>query len=229
MIKKILIAIVLLIGCLKIDAQNLQLHYDLGHGRKYLTSTVEMFKPDKYGNTFFFIDMNYRADGANGVSLGYWEIARAIKFWENPLALHVEYNGGLGIYRVGNQMVGYEINSAWLGGVEYSINSRDFSKGFTLQALYKYIYGKTKTSFQLTGVWYLNCLKDKISFTGYADFWKEDNIFKGEKTTFVFQAEPQVWFNFNKNFALGSEVEVGVNFMDKGLKVYPTIGAKATF
>lgn len=48
-------------------AQNVQLHYDFGgalydkdlHGRPVLTSTVEMFKADKWGSTYFFIDMDY--------------------------------------------------------------------------------------------------------------------------------------------------------------------------
>ena len=46
-------------------AQNVQLHYDFGHSiydelstRPKLTTTVEMFKADKWGSTFFFIDMD---------------------------------------------------------------------------------------------------------------------------------------------------------------------------
>ena len=54
-------------------AQNVQLHYDLGKGRKYLTSTVEMFKPDKLGSTFFFIDMDYGSHDVDGVTLAYWK------------------------------------------------------------------------------------------------------------------------------------------------------------
>ncbi len=52
-------------------AQNVQLHYDFGgalydkdlHGRPVLTSTVEMFKADKWGSTYFFIDMDYTSKG----------------------------------------------------------------------------------------------------------------------------------------------------------------------
>ena len=62
-------------------AQNVQLHYDFGgalydkdlHGRPVLTSTVEMFKADKWGSTYFFVDMDYTS---KGVAAGYWEIAR---------------------------------------------------------------------------------------------------------------------------------------------------------
>lgn len=57
-------------------AQNIQLHYDLG--RNSLTSTVEMFRPDDWGSTFFFVDFDYhwKASGA------YWEISRELCFWQ---------------------------------------------------------------------------------------------------------------------------------------------------
>lgn len=229
MVKKyLLVAFLVLVSCL-IQAQNIQLHYDFGENRKYLTSTVELFKPDKFGSTFFFIDMNYGADGIKGVSLGYWELSRSIKFWDKPFAFHAEFNGGAGIYQSGDFTGGYEIRSSWLGGVEYSVNAKDFSKGFTIQALYKYIRGKHDASFQLTGVWFINCLENKISFKGYADFWREDKIFDAAKTRFVFQSEPQLWYNFNKNFAFGGEIEIGYNFKEKGCKFNPTLGIKATF
>lgn len=39
------------------SAQNVQAHYDFG--RKSATTTVEMFRPDGGGSTFFFVDMDY--------------------------------------------------------------------------------------------------------------------------------------------------------------------------
>ena len=38
---------------------NLQTFFDLGKDRKYITTTFEMFKGDKWGDTFFFIDHYY--------------------------------------------------------------------------------------------------------------------------------------------------------------------------
>ena len=75
--------------------QNIQLHYDMGKGRGYLTSTVEMFRPDSWGSTFFFIDMDYNVGDIKGMSLAYLEIARAVKLFESPWSLHGEYNGGI--------------------------------------------------------------------------------------------------------------------------------------
>ena len=65
---------------------NLQVFYDLG--RQYATTTFEMFKGDKWGDTFFFIDHYYTtadqrdlgaASAANG---SYFEIERGLNFWQ---------------------------------------------------------------------------------------------------------------------------------------------------
>ena len=218
---------------LSLFSQNIQLHYDLGKGRNYLTSTVEMFRPDNLGSTFFFIDMDYNVGDVEGISLAYWEIARAFNLGNSPVAFHAEYNGGLGQWKAGNESGAYTIESAWLTGLEFSRNASDYSRGFTLQALYKYIRGKHDFSFQLTGVWYVNFAGEKLSFTGYADFWREDFNFGSQGnpdiTKFVIQAEPQLWYNLSSVFALGGEVEIDYNFLFKGFHLYPTLGAKVTF
>jgi hypothetical protein len=228
--KMFFVIIVIVIMALSLKAQNIQLHYDMGKGRGYLTSTVEMFKPDKYGSTFFFIDMNYDVGDVKGISLAYWEIARAIKFWDAPFAFHTEFNGGMGQWKKGEASGAYTIGNSYLNGIEYSWNAQDFSKGFTLQVLHKYIRGKHQASFQLTGVWYLNLFHDKFSFKGFADFWREDFVFGNKTTRFVFLSEPQFWFNFCKIFSMGSEIELGNNFGgNKGFHIMPTIGAKYIF
>ena len=83
------------------NAQDVQLHYDLGHSlyknlssRTSVTTTVEMFKPDKWGSTFMFTDIDYKSDGVMGA---YWEISREFNLTKNKQwAAHVEYDGGLG-------------------------------------------------------------------------------------------------------------------------------------
>ena len=78
------IAIFVLFGGVA-SAQNVHHHNDFGHsiydelgksdfsyGRPAVTTTVEMFRPDSWGSTFFFIDFDY-SSGAKGA---YWEIAR---------------------------------------------------------------------------------------------------------------------------------------------------------
>lgn len=222
-----------------VNAQNLQLHYDMGEGRKMITSTVEMFKPDQMGSTFFFIDMDYGSEESqiSDISLAYWEIARSFKISNNTsFEPRIEYNGGFGRgqieYTEGGETIvenyHYSINSAFLVGGQYTWNNANFSKIFTLQANYKYIKDKEDASFQLTGVWSMHFLNRAVTFTGFADFWKEEKAFLG--TDFVFIAEPQLWYNFTEHFSAGGEVEIANNFAShKGFKVCPTLAVKWNF
>ena len=58
-------------------AQNLQLHYDFGKERKFFTATLEMFKPDTLGSTFWFVDFDFNFPGnPRSMSAAYWEISR---------------------------------------------------------------------------------------------------------------------------------------------------------
>jgi hypothetical protein len=249
--KKLVLALFVSLFAFSSQSQNLQTHYDFGKDRGYLTTTVEMFKPDKFGNTFFFIDFDYGVGDMKGVSLAYMEFARCIKLGKSPFSWHAEYNGGFGksandrlfaksskdgkdVYSTNPLEESYQINNAWLTGIDYSWNAKDFSHGFSLKALFKTIQNKNDASFQLTGVWYVNMLKNKVTFSGFADFWKEDNDFflnaPGKATKFVFLSEPQLWYNFCKNFAAGGEVEIASNFaLHKGFKACPTLGMKYTF
>ncbi|NQU52780.1 MAG: DUF5020 family protein [Bacteroidetes bacterium] len=227
--KRVLLLSALFVLAVSVQAQNIQTHYDFGKDRGYLTTTVEMFKPDKMGNTFFFIDFDYGVGDVEGVSLAYFEIARCMKLGESPFSWHGEYNGGFGQWKAGDAGGAYTINNAWLTGIDYSWNAADFSRGFSLKALYKNIantMNEKPNSFQLTGVWYLNFAKGKMSFTGFADLWKEKTPF-GE---FVFLSEPQLWYNASEHFAFGSEVELSSNFAGmEGFKIMPTLVVKWTF
>ena len=133
--KKTLFVALLLLGAVTSHmayAQNLQLHYKTAkwlYPREWandamLMSTVEMFKADPWGDTFFFVDMTYTKEGLN---YAYWEIARNLKFWEAPFAVHLEYNGGL--------QGPFLFNHAYLAGGTYALHSKDFSKTFYVPSL----------------------------------------------------------------------------------------------
>ncbi|SFE82352.1 DUF5020 family protein [Thermophagus xiamenensis] len=229
--KKVVVILALSLFTLNNFAQNLQVHYDMGEDRGYVTTTLEMFKPDQWGSTFFFVDFDYNTDVGESVSLAYMEIARGIKFWDSPFEIHVEYNGGFGQYAPGRS---YSINDAWLLGGNYTWNSPDFNRIFTLQAMYKNIRDKEDASFQITGVWTMHFNNKKFTFSGFADFWKEENFFGAEPnietTDFVFLTEPQIWYNANEHLSLGSEIEIASNFAGhKGFKVCPTVAVKWNF
>ena len=226
------LAMVLIIVPTRASAQNVQLHYDFG--RNAATTTVEMFRPDAGGSTFFFVDMDYSPK----VSGAYWEIAREFNFWQdskvNWLSVHLEYNGGL------NTVAG-SFNNAILGGLTYSGHSKDWSKTWSITASYKVIPGtialngeKQPHNFQITGVWNLDFFDHWLSFNGFADFWREARPWQGTK--FIFITEPQLWVNLNKiegwekiNLSVGTEIEMSCNFVQKGFKVMPTAALKWTF
>lgn len=102
--RKAIFALMLLVAMSAQAQTNLQLHYDFGKDRNYVTTTLEMFKPDKWGNTFFFVDFDYNMGEQNHPSSAYMEIARCLKFWNGPLSLHVEYNGGFGTFNAAGKI-----------------------------------------------------------------------------------------------------------------------------
>ena len=232
LVPAIILAAMMAIASHEAKAQNLQLHSDLG--RNVATTTVEMFRADGGGSTFFFVDLDYSPK----VSGAYWEISRELNFWQdskvNWLSVHVEYNGGL------NTAAG-SFNNAWLGGLTYSGHSEDWSKTWSVTASYKVIPGTVDAlgkcqmhNFQITGVWNLDFFNHWLSFNGFADFWREMRPWQG--TEFIFIAEPQLWVNLRNikgwekvNLSLGTEVELSCNFVAKGFHAMPTVGAKWTF
>lgn len=212
--------------------QNLQLHYDFE--RQTVTSTVEMFRPDDAGSTYFFVDMDYTPK----VSGAYFEISREFCFWQeskmNWLSAHIEFNGGL------NTADG-SFNNAWLAGATYSGHSKDWSKTWSLSAMYKAIPGTLDVAgkcqmhnFQITGVWNLDFFNHWLSFNGFFDLWREVRPWQG--TEFIFVSEPQLWVNLRNikgwekiNLSVGGELEISANFVAKGFHALPTLGAKWTF
>jgi hypothetical protein len=218
-------------------AQDIQLHYDFGRniytgeeaGRQKVTITVEQFKADDWGSWYYFFDVDLTSKTTRSI---YTEISREINLGKNlPLAAHVEYDGGLWhAPAIGNG----SYQQAGLAGIAYNGHNADFSKTWSVQALYKQFFKSYEgthsyASFQLTGVWGLNFLDNKMTFSGFIDFWR------GEKANnhgcLVILSEPQLWYNVNKHFSVGTEVEFSNNFIvnyynDKTFFVNPTLGVK---
>lgn len=235
-----LVAFIVAMLCLPVasKAQNLQVFYDTN--RDCITTTLEMFRPDAFGSTFLFVDMDYGTySPVNGRAIGaYTEIAREFCFWQdselNWLSAHAEFNGGF------NTAAG-SFNNSWLLGLTYSGHSEDFSKTWSVTASYKAIPGtvglnlkKQPHSFQLTGVWGISFLDGWCSFSGFADFWREPRVW--QNTNFIIISEPQLWVNLNKiagwediNLSVGGELEISNNFVEKGFRAMPALGAKWTF
>ncbi|MBT4991916.1 MAG: DUF5020 family protein [Candidatus Marinimicrobia bacterium] len=201
-------------------SQNLQLHYEASGDREYLVSTLEMFKPDQYGSTFWFVDMEYNTPGVKNGNLAYWEIARSFTLPVNNLSATIQYNDGVA--------TGFPIGQVWLLGVNYYLDLGIVA--LPIDILYRAAQGADSPDFQLTTTWFVPLMNGHIEFSGPLDFWTEDKINeKGKKI--VLETEPILWYNMNENLAIGSELEISYNFIPykNGLQAKPTIGLRWTF
>lgn len=243
------LAIIMAAFALGVSAQNVQLHYDLGHslyddldGRTDVTTTVEMFKPDKWGSTYMFTDIDYQSDGVMGA---YWEISREFNVTKNKQwAAHVEYNGGASTGHVPEGYYGNRFQQAALAGGAWNWHSQDFSRTFSTQLMYKYYFANHHTALhpfntvQLTFVWSMTFAKGLCTFSGFWDTWYDKKV----NGNYITEGEPQFWFNLNTlkgwkdiNLSVGTEIETSNNFVfnDEGRnnKFYaiPTVAAKWTF
>lgn len=240
--RSLLLVATLLNAALAMCQLNVQLHYDLGHdlygqqlsNRPRVTATVENFTPDRWGSTFFFIDLDL---GDKVVKSAYGEIARELRFWKAPFAIHLEFNGGL-------QRTAFGYDDAFLVGGAWNWANSDFSRTFSVQLMYKILthqqnHGGCCHSFQLTEVWGLQLAKGLCTFSGYCDLWYD----KGVNGGLVLNAEPQFWVNLwhlpriadDVHWSVGTEVEISNNLVwpaegkNNRFYVIPTVAMKWTF
>lgn len=236
MMKKILFVAMAALMMVGAQAQDVQLHYDFGrdinkpldgrHGsRPRMTLTYENFSADKWGSWYYFVDLDFFNRGMQGA---YTEISREFTFAKpnkehSSLAAHIEYDGGfcVGRHSGENDKWASIYQQAVLVGPAYNWHSLDFSKTFSVQAMYKqYFKGyddvKGYPSFQLTGVWSTTFANKALTFSGFADLWRGKKTKNGHGQL-VFLTEPQLWYNFNTlvdglNLSIGTEWEISNNF-----------------
>ena len=235
--KKLFSLVLTALAACTMQAQNIQLHYDFGcniytgeeAGRSKVTITLEQFKADKWGSWFYFVDVDL---SRHFTESAYTEISREFNLGkQSPFAAHVEFDGGL------SRTMSFQ--QAALAGFAYNGHTADFSKTWSVQLLYKqyfksYDYTHSYASAQLTGVWGLNFLNNKLRFSGFIDFWR------GEKANnhgcLVILSEPQLWYNITEHFSVGTEWEFSNNFVyntdPESTKTFfwnPTVAVKWNF
>ncbi len=219
----------LLLAFSPLFAQNLQLHYDYLSERNYLTSTLEMYKADALGSSFWFVDFDYNSAQKNkSASLAYWEIARYFSLPFCPrLSATLQYNDGLMIGSDSNGDWGLPLNSVWLTGVAYAFPLTNGS--LSVELLYRRMDVSKAPDAQLTLVWFFPFFNDRLHLTGYLDYYSQDLVGHGKKD--ILQAEPQLWVVLNPVFSIGGEVEISRNFCGPlgKFKAFPTVGVKWTF
>lgn len=218
MIRK-LVSLVLILNTISL-AQNLQLHYEASENRRHIVSTLEMFKPDPYGSTFWFVDMEYNSAGVKNANLAYWEIARSFTLPINNLSATIQYNDGVAS--------DFPIGLAWLAGVSYYLDL-----GFVAlptDFLYRRAEGSESPDFQITTTWFVPLMDGNIEFAGFFDLWSQDE-FGGSDKQLVLLGEPQLWYNANEHFSIGTEIEISNNFVPgaEGIQALPTLGMRWIF
>jgi hypothetical protein len=235
--KKIIVFLVILMPVV-CTAQNLQMHYDFGEGRKYCTATLEMFKPDTLGSTFWFVDFDFDLPGKpRSMSAAYWEISRDFylpvlrkKPFFDQLTFHMEYNDGFAAYKVAKDTLGAaSYNSVLLTGFCHPVKFGRLV--LTTQWLCRIARGTGSPDFQFTVVWYQPVFKGKLLLTGFADLWSQDKIMNPDEKELVFQTEPQFWYLITPKIGLGSEVEISKNFPvgPNKLEFMPTLAFRWEF
>ncbi len=212
-------ALIALLLNLPVKGQNLQLHYDLGEGREYLTSTLEMFKTDSGGTTFFFVDFDYNAAKTGSASLAYWEFIRYFRVPSLPgLSWTVQFNDGVAPWG--------PIGDVWLAGVSFPLNLGVVTVATDL--LYRRARFSDGKDLQLTMVWFQPLWGGKVTLTGYIDVRSDRPA--GSDREIVVMGEPQVWYQVRPELALGGELEISYNFLpDPGWQVKPTVAVKWRF
>lgn len=236
MFRKIFLSLAILSVAVVIEAQNLQLHFDPRHSFygdevapvNYLTATFEMFKPDRWGNTFMFVDFDFSFDKKNP-GLVYAEIAREFKIGDFPLFPHIEYNGGLGLVK--GTGIGFSIPAAYLGGLGYPFQLGNFHMN-TYVAYKLNSFQEVSHDAQWTFTWNSLLADSKLSLSGFFDLWSENKDRTGVESgkRLVLLSEPQIWYNVTPNFSVGSEVEISYNFVRlENFYAIPTLATKWTF
>ena len=211
----------------------LQLHADWGRqpvDSDIWTATFEHFSKWKYGDNFFFLDIEGKPDMKTEADALYFEYAPRFsldKIFRTKI-LPTKYLGELyGTVQYNDSDRDF-INRVWLYGI-----SLDFAgqPNFGFSNLHFLVREEETqdTSYQLTFAWGqpFNLGNWNFSFNGFADYWKDN-----EKH--VFLTEPQFRLslsnffgkdNFLANVSIGTEIEISKDFFGKdyGWEINPTV------
>ncbi len=217
----------------------LQVHADLDRqpiDSAIWTATLEHFSEWTYGDNFFFLDIEGKADLETEADTLYFEYAPRVSMdrvfgkeiipcsFLGETYATVQYNDSDKDY----------INQVWLTGVSFDF---DFQPNYGFSNLSFMVRDEETqdTSYQITYVWGqpFQVAGLNMDFRGFADFWEND-----EAEVFLF--EPQLRLNMSSffdanspfsNVAVGTELEFSHNFFgnDYGWEYNPTIFVAMTF
>ena len=187
---------------------NLQFHYNFGK-EIYKNDTVfyapsltlEHFSTDKYGETLLHADADLGADGFADTR---WLLARDLKFWEAPIALHGEYRGGL--TRINDRPW---INNVYVAGLDYVYTNASKALKLNFVAGYRDEQRAAKPhGLQLSGYWQWTSWNRLWTLLGYVNAYTTGA--GGDEMRIAFQAEPQFWLNINQFVGVNEALNLSV-------------------
>lgn len=220
-------------------SQTVQLSYDLRHSidprnneRDFVTLSFETFKSSDYGSLLMKMDADFNGRNNNLGKL-YVQISHSLKFWSFPVFLNLEYSGGMGF--IDDTMSGFHIGNSYSIGVVYPFQLMN-SWASTFLA-YKYTNFDSPSHDLMYSFWWEKDIHEKISVTAYFVLWTINKNhgdawtqhLNGKELSGI--GEPQIWYNINKLFAIGSEIKLyyHVYSYSNHLLIYPTIAVKYEF
>ncbi|NCD70087.1 DUF5020 family protein [Mucilaginibacter sp. R11] len=157
----------------------------------------------------------------------YMQVSQEFRFWRPKVFLDLQYSGGLGITTP--KQYSYYIVNTYSAGISYPFKIGQSYLSAIL--FYKYVpYPKPSNDFLYTMYFYRGLFNYKAEFAGDFSIWTENRNHGDDATAglsgkrFYFFAEPQVWYNLSKRWAVGSKVNMfyHVNTTDDVFEIYPT-------
>ena len=235
---------IILFTTLNADAQSLQLHYDLRHTvdpahnpKNFPTLYFEYFKTPDSGKSFikfgsFLLKTEADLTGTNdNIGKYYMQVSQDFRFWQPKIFLSLQYSGGLGV--TNPAQYSYYIANTYDAGGSYPFKWGNAYMSSVLD--FKYVaYNKPSRDFLYTLYFYRRLWNYKVEFAGDFSIWTEnknhgDNLTEGMTgKRFFFFAEPQLWYNLSKRFAVGTKLNTyyHVNITANVLQEYPTIALR---
>jgi hypothetical protein len=227
-----------------VNAQQLQLHYDVRHAinparntKNYPTFYFEYFKSIDSSKTFikpgdFLLKLqaDFVGDQTN-ISKYYMQVSQEVRFWKPKVFINLQYSGGLGITTP--RQYSYYILNTYYVGVAYPFKIGSAYLKAVLN--YKYVpYAKPSNDFLYTMYFYKGLFNYKAEFAGSFSLWTENKNHGDDYTKdmhgkrFSFFAEPQFWYKLNGGLYIGTKVNTfyHVNTTDNILELYPTAAVK---
>jgi hypothetical protein len=227
-----------------IFAQSLQLHYELRHTAdpknnpknfpaiyfdyfKLQTDTSSFIKP---GSFLFTLESDMQGN-KNNVGKAFVQVTQTFRLWRPKIFVGVQYSGGLGVtepkqysYYINNAVsIGPSVPFAWKGAY------------FNVFVYYtRNMLKKPSNDVMLSLYWWKGLFNYKMEFSGDFELYSinkntgEDFTKNLSGKTISFFGQPQVWYNLNKSFAVGSKelLYYHVNTPENLFQVYPTVAIK---